>query len=116
MLYGRNDTSSILELQICTGCLEKSLTFDKKFEHLKILLGIRKKRAFKKVWLLINSIKLALWKVRNIYLFKKEKILVEGYIRLGLSFLYIYYLRDITFFGDDKSEKYWNFEIWNRLL
>ncbi|KAM4045420.1 uncharacterized protein ACNLHF_009252 [Anomaloglossus baeobatrachus] len=45
-------------------------------------------------WLIINSFKEALWKTRNILLFKHDCIPVKDCIGLALCTMYTYYLRD----------------------
>ncbi|CAJ0923846.1 unnamed protein product [Ranitomeya imitator] len=67
-------------------------------------------------WCIINCAKSALWKVRNILLFKRDFISINDCIRIIFSEMYIYYLKDIKDVGRQEANKRWNFYMWNTIL
>ncbi|CAJ0924763.1 unnamed protein product [Ranitomeya imitator] len=64
----------------------------------------------------LSCIKSALWKTRNILLFKRDYIIVRDCIRLALSELYMYYLLDMKKLGKKRALSIWNFHLWKMLF
>lgn len=72
-------------------------------------LGETKRRV---LWLLVNCVKECLWDVRNILVFKSEKVSVKECAAMIRGRLYFYGLCDIKNFGSVKAQEIWCFRHW----
>lgn len=62
------------------------------------------------LWLMMVCIMESLWEVRNLWVFKKKKVLEGECIGMILSKLYVYYRRDSQGSGGTEAEDVWKYK------
>uniref|UniRef100_A0A803KE26 Reverse transcriptase domain-containing protein n=2 Tax=Xenopus tropicalis TaxID=8364 RepID=A0A803KE26_XENTR len=101
------------------GPLFKHVGGFKDFNHLMVLFGLfvcSTSSQYNICWMMINCFKNAIWKTRNILLFKRDFIDVKNCIKIAFSEMYIYFLRDKKCLGAEKAMHVWGFKLWNDIL
>uniref|UniRef100_A0A803J2T7 Reverse transcriptase domain-containing protein n=1 Tax=Xenopus tropicalis TaxID=8364 RepID=A0A803J2T7_XENTR len=107
------------ELWKSVGPLFKHIGGFKDFNHFYVLYGLftcTSVKQYEICWMILNCFKNAIWKVRNILLFKHDFISVNDCIKIALSEMYIYYLRDKKLLGKNEAMSMWGLASWNILL
>ncbi|XP_041424190.1 uncharacterized protein LOC121395215 [Xenopus laevis] len=107
------------ELWKTVGPLFKQVGDLKNFNYQMVLYGLficPSIKQFEICWMIINCLKNAIWKCRNILLFKTDVIDVKTCIRIAFSQMYIYFLRDKKYLGNEKAMLIWGFKQWNNIV
>ncbi|CAJ0968070.1 unnamed protein product, partial [Ranitomeya imitator] len=88
--------------QLCTF----SGTADFSYEYVLYgLFNCPTTHQFKICWCIINCVKIAIWKVRNIFLFNRDSISVIDCIKLAFSEMFIYFLKDFKDVGKREANR-----------
>ncbi|CAJ0961747.1 unnamed protein product [Ranitomeya imitator] len=88
------------------------------FNHIYVLYGLFKctnLKQFRVAWIIINCFKKARWKFTNILLFKHDFIDSANCIKIALSEMYIYYLKDKKLYGAKEAASMWCVQLWNKI-
>lgn len=96
------------------GKMIEGLTGVKTLTYEMVLYGLWKlgKREGRALWILVNCVKECLWDVRNILVFKNERLLVRECTAMVRARLFGYGYMDRIKLGIEEAEKIWHFKSW----